>query len=101
MPEREIREKYGGKLDKAINRAIRAELPGGNAALDKLTELAGPARHSGWQDRSGNPTPEAVAYFKHQRQVIDKLHAVIREKWGLPRIPLEPAQSQKPRRQRS
>ena len=27
MGERELREKYGGKLAKAINRAIRAEVP--------------------------------------------------------------------------
>jgi hypothetical protein len=84
MSERELREKYGGKLAKAINRAIRAELPGGNAALDKLTALAGPARHSGWKDRRGNPTPEAAAYFKHQRDVVDKMEADIRARWGIP-----------------
>ena len=40
---------------------IRAECPGGNQALDKLTELAGAARQSGWKDHQGRPTPEAVA----------------------------------------
>jgi hypothetical protein len=84
MGEREIRNKYGGKLAKAINRAIRAELPGGNEALDHLTALAGPALHSGWKDRRGNPTPEAAAYFKHKREVVDKMEAMIREKWGVP-----------------
>jgi hypothetical protein len=84
MSERELREKYGGKLAKAINRAIRAELPGGNAALDKLTALAGPARHSGWKDRRGIPTPEATAYFKHKRDVVDRMEADVRQRWGIP-----------------
>ena len=53
MGEREIREKYGGKLPKAINRAIRAEVIGGNAALDKLTQLAGPP------GTAAGPTPRA------------------------------------------
>jgi hypothetical protein len=83
MGERELREKYGGKLAKAINRAIRAEIPGGNEALDRLTQLAGPARHSGWKDRSGNPTPEAVAYHKHQREVIERMEATIRRTWNI------------------
>ena len=39
MGERELRAKYGGKLAKAINRAIRAEVKGGNEALDKLTAI--------------------------------------------------------------
>ena len=84
MGERELREKYGGKLAKAINRAIRAETPGGNEALDKLTQLAGAARQSRWKDHSGKDTPEAVAYFKHKRDVVDRLDAQVRKRWGIP-----------------
>jgi hypothetical protein len=84
MGERELREKYGGKLAKAINRAIRAEIPGGNEALDRLTNLAGAARHSHWEDKVGQPTPEASAYFKHQREVIDRMEAQVRRTWGIP-----------------
>ena len=84
MGERELRAKYGGKLDKAINRAIRAELPGGNEALDKLTQLAGAARHSHWKDRAGRPTAEATAYFRHQREVVEPMEAQVRRKWGIP-----------------
>lgn len=98
MGERELREKYGGKLAKAINRAIRAELPGGNAALDTLTQLAGPAMQSGWKERNGDPTPEAVAYFKHKRNVVEKLEAEIRSRWQMPQ---EESASSKPRRKRS
>ena len=94
MGERELRAKYGGKLAKAINRAIRAEIPGGNAALDTLTDLAGPARHSGWKDRVGNPTVEAAAYFKHKRLVVDKMENAVRTKWGIP----VPEESVKPTR---
>ena len=83
MGERELREKYGGKLAKAINRAIRAEIPGGNEALDKLTHLSAPILQSGWTDRSGNPTPEAAAYFKHKQDVVDKMESRIRKAWGI------------------
>jgi hypothetical protein len=83
MSEKAIREKYGGKLAKAINRAIRAEIAGGNAALDQLTQLAGPALHSGWYDSRGVPTDEAAKYFKHKHEVVDKMEAKIRSKWKI------------------
>jgi hypothetical protein len=92
MGEKELREKYGGKLDKAINRAIRAELPGGNEALDKLTDLAGPAWRSGWYTKNGKPTPEAQAYFEHQKNVVEPMEATIRRQWQVP-----PARAAKPR----
>ena len=84
MGDRELREKYGGKLPKAINRAIRAEVPGGNEALEKLTQLAGAARQSRWKDHAGRETPEAEAYFKHKREVVDRMDAEVRRKWGVP-----------------
>ena len=84
MGEKELREKYGGKLAKAINRAIRAEVTGGNEALNKLTQLAGPALHSHWKDRMGQDTPEAAAYFKHKREVVDRMEAEVRKRWGVP-----------------
>lgn len=84
MGERELREKYGGKLAKAINRAIRAEIEGGNEALDKLTQLAGAARHSQWKDRGGRQTEEAAAYYRHKREVVDRMELQVRRKWGVP-----------------
>jgi hypothetical protein len=84
MDDKKIRAKYGGKLAKAINRAIRAEIPGGNEALDTLTQLAGAARHSLWVDRDGNDTPEAAAYYRHKRTVIDRMDAQVRKNWGVP-----------------
>ncbi|MDB5293388.1 MAG: hypothetical protein JWL69_4629 [Phycisphaerales bacterium] len=94
MDDRKIREKYGGKLPKAINRAIRAEVPGGNQALDKLTELAASARQSGWKNHSGHNTPEANAYFHHKREVVGKMEAQVRKRWGLPP---DEGQREKPR----
>jgi hypothetical protein len=83
MGERELREKYGGKLPKAINRAIRAEIPGGNEALDTLTHLAAAAKHSHWHDKQGRSTPEAEAYYKHQRNVVERMAAQVRKTWGV------------------
>ena len=83
MGERELREKYGGKLPKAINRAIRAEIPGGNEALDTLTHLAAAAKDSHWHDKKGRPTPEAEAYFKHQKNVVERMAAQVRATWGV------------------
>jgi hypothetical protein len=84
MNDRKIREKYGGKLPKAINRAIRAEVPGGNQALEKLTQLAGAARQSGWKDHAGRNTPEAAAYYRHKNEVVAHMEAQVRKRWGLP-----------------
>ena len=84
MGERELREKYGGKLPKAINRAIRAEIAGGNEALDQLTHLAAAAKQSHWKDKQGRDTAEATAYFKHVRDVVGKMDAQVRKTYGLP-----------------
>src|SRR5918993_226442 len=84
MGERELREKYGGKLAKAINRAIRAEVPGGNEALDQLTHLAAAAKQSHWHDKQGRPTLEAEAYYKHQRNVVARMDEQVRKTWGVP-----------------
>jgi hypothetical protein len=102
MGERELREKYGGKLAKAINRAIRAEIPGGNEALDKLTHLSAPVLQSGWKDAKGRETPEAAAYFKHKREVVDRMDAEVRRKWGVPMaaVPAKKRASANPKRRR-
>lgn len=83
MGEKELREKYGGKLAKAINRAIRAEVPGGSEALEALTRLAAAARTSRWKDHAGRDTPEAVAYFRHKKDVVDRMEAEVRKRWGV------------------
>lgn len=98
MSEQTIRAKYGGKLAKAINRAIRAEIPGGNEALEKLTQLAGAARQSHWKDGAGRPTEEAEAYFRHQREVIDPMHAQVHKRWGISPVAEKPGKTSRPQR---
>lgn len=96
MGEKELREKYGGKLAKALNRAIRAECPEGNNALDRLTKLAGQASKSGWTLPSGQKTEEAAAYEKHQRQLVSRLEAEVRARWGIPPEVVATPASKKP-----
>ncbi len=99
MGERELREKYGGKLPKAINRAIRAEIPGGGAALDKLTHLAAVILQARWTDHAGRQTAEAKAYFKHKSEVVAKMEAQVRKAWGVkPEQESKPAKAAKPAR---
>ena len=100
MGEKELREKYGGKLDKAINRAIRAECEGGGDALDLLAKLSGPAAYSGWTKGSGAETDEAKAYHKHLRNVVQPMEADVRKRWGLPpaKEPKKTAKKRAPRR---
>src|SRR3954447_3574807 len=84
MGERELRDKEAAQLPKATNRASRADIPGGNEALDQLTHLAAAAKHSHWHDKAGRPTPEAEAYYKHQRDVIGRMDAQVRKTWNVP-----------------
>lgn len=81
MGEKELREKYGGKLAKAINRAIRAELPDGNAALDKLAKLSGKANSAGKETPDGKPP--AVKAFEQQQKIVAAMEATIRQKYGI------------------
>jgi hypothetical protein len=82
MGEKELREKYGGKLAKAINRAIRAELPGGNDALDRLAKLSGPAAHASRGAKGNEPIPEMQA-FEKQKKLVASLESQIRQKYGI------------------
>ena len=97
MGEKQLREKYGGKLAKAINRAIRAELPDGNAALDKLTTLSGPASQA-MDFAHGTKAIPAVQAFEKQKRLVAGLEAQIRNKWGIaPALPEKSAAKSRPR----
>jgi len=73
-------------------------VPGGNVALDRLTDLAGPAMHSGWKERNGKPTEAAAAYFKHNARSSKRWKPFVRQKWG---IPMETEKPAKVKRKRS
>jgi len=77
---KELREKYGGKLAKASTGRSGRRCPAA-CRLDRLT-IGRPAMHSGWKERNGKPTEAAAAYFKHKQQVVEKMEAIVRQKWG-------------------
>jgi hypothetical protein len=76
MPTKDLVEKYGGKSSQAINRAIRAELAGGNETLDGLDALHALTRASG--------SPEAGAALDVLRGVAAAMEALVRRRYGMP-----------------
>ena len=68
MPLKELKTKYGGtKARESINRAIRAECPGGGECLDALELLHHMCERHGWEDARGRQTELAVAYDRIAR----------------------------------
>lgn len=80
-----LRSKYGGRVHEAINRAIRAECPGGNEAIDALTLLHQMCGRLGWSDGRGK-TPLAVAY-ERVLAIVNAMDDEIRRRYGLPARP--------------
>ena len=72
MAVKELREAYGNaKTWQAMNRAIRAEVPGGDELLDAIG-LAAPLR-----DRS----PQCAKLFEKLRQAREAMNAFIAQKY--------------------
>ncbi|WP_321376979.1 hypothetical protein [Trichococcus shcherbakoviae] len=85
MSTRDLREKYGsnGGTPAVINRAIRAECPGGNEALDALRSFHEILR----SDRlESNPTAKAMAEAARNRlvEIANAMEAEIRRRYGMP-----------------
>lgn len=75
---------YGNtKPHKVINRAIRAELAGGNEALDALTLLRKMAKRHPLTNEIGKPSAMGVAYAMVMK-IVDAMDDAIRNKYGLP-----------------
>ena len=72
-----IKRKYGGSNKSAVNRAIRAELTGGNEALEALTAANRLCIHRGIRDPETSPAGEAVMY----RAVFDIVQTMENEIW--------------------
>ena len=74
MPERELREKYGGKLDKAINRAVRAETFVYQVMNSRSWRITAPLRWCGLQARrlraQGFSTPVKALIKKISRPIF-------------------------------
>jgi hypothetical protein len=87
MPLRELRRKYGktsGSAREAINRAIRAELAGGNEALDGLELFHKIVLRLGEFEADGR-TP-TLAQVAHDRLagIANALEAEIRRRYAMP-----------------
>ena len=87
MALKELREKYrktSGSAREAINRAIRAELAGGNEALDALELFHKIVQRTGDLEADGK-TP-TIAQVAHDRLVtiVDAMEAEIRRRYDMP-----------------
>lgn len=86
MPLRELREKYNkssGSAREAINRAIRAELAGGNEVLDAIELFHKIVSRLGEFEADGK-TP-TVAQVAHDRlsSIAKAMEAEIRRRYGM------------------
>lgn len=78
MSLQDLKAKYGGsKSRQAINRAIRAECPGGPEALDALELLYKMSQ------RHGRGSEAEVGYLQ-VLGIVDAMEDVIRERYGMP-----------------
>lgn len=74
MAVKELRETYGNaKTWQAMNRAVRAEVPGGDELLDAIG-LAAPLR-----DRS----PQCAKLFEKLQEAREAMNAFIAQKYNL------------------
>jgi hypothetical protein len=82
MSKSDLAAKYGTSksLNQLVNAAIRAEITGGNAALDALAQLR----------NGGNPHRPCADQV---RRIVDAMGDEIRRRYGLPPIDNSPAKS--------
>lgn len=85
-PFRSLREHYGGDTRAALNRAIRAECPGGPEALDRLATWHHIVRRLGWGDNAREEPLHVLAY-RHLLEIVDAMERAVRERWHLPPAP--------------
>lgn len=87
MPIRDLRDHYGGRdMRSAVNRAIRAECPGGGIALDRLATWHHICRRLGWGDGATEP-PIHVTAYRHLLEIVDAMELDVRHRWGMPDPP--------------
>lgn len=88
MPTRDLAEKYGrGNSRALVNRAIRAELVGGDHCLDALNaldQLRQKWRERGWTEGLA----DIEAALRHVQSLDARLRAEIRRRYDIP--PEEP-----------
>ena len=83
MTQKDLRDAHGeGKLRQVLNRAIRAEIPGGPETLDALELAHKILRRTGETEASGQPTIAKVAYDR-LCGIADAMESEIRRRYGL------------------
>lgn len=85
MSYRALKARYKGKTREAINKAIRAECPGGDEALDGLNDWHKVCEHRGWQgaDGRGEESLQVTAY-RHLLEIVDAMEDSVRARYSLP-----------------
>jgi hypothetical protein len=78
MGRRELAEVYGknNNLSRNVNAAIRAELPGGNEALDALHAIA--------SSRDATPGTQIEMALQYVRAIVNAMGNEIRSRYGVP-----------------
>lgn len=85
MPFRELRERYHGTSSRStINRAIRAECPGGAVALNALEAWHGTCKRLGWGDKHSDSLPVHVRAYRDILEIVDAMEDRIREIYSIP-----------------
>lgn len=86
-PSRDLKDKYGGKTRDAINRAIRAECPGGSVALDHVTSWYQICNRLGWGAKDGSNEPLQVTAYRHLLETVDAMESDICKRYDIPERP--------------
>lgn len=90
MPTKRLRDEYGGNPRSAMNRAIRAECAGGEAALDALEYWHGVCIERGFGAGGDQPDPYHVQAYARTMEIVDAMEDDVRQRWGMrPRQPRE------------
>lgn len=83
-----LRSKYGGKLHEALNRAVRAECPGGGLALDRINDAHKICQRLGWGENTTPATePVHVTAYRWLIEIADEMEASVRARYGLDPAP--------------
>lgn len=87
-PHGPLRSKYGGKISEALNRAIRAECPGGAAVLDRINDAHKICQRLGWGDNTTSAKePVHVTAYRWLIEIADDMEAAVRARYGLDPAP--------------
>ncbi len=86
-PVRDLKVKYGNtKSRDVINRAIRAECPGGDLALDRLADWNRICNRLGWGNSTQHGTGSELLHvtaYRHILEIVDAMEDAIRARYDM------------------